>query len=256
MRPAKAGARTRRMSLAGLVKGERGASGFGFGSTAEGVTEGLDLSGKKILITGVNSGLGRESGRVLAARGATIYGCARTTRKAEDALAAFEGDGHVPLVCELSEPESVLACVAQVKALPAVDVLLCNAGIMMLPDLQTSHGFELQFMTNHVGHFLLVTGLLDHLNENGRVVMLSSAAHGWAPEGGIDFDNLDGEKSYSGRDAYGRAKLANLLFAKALAERLDGGRTANAVHPGVIWTNLGRHMAWPASSPPSSRGPS
>ncbi|MCA9607481.1 MAG: SDR family oxidoreductase [Myxococcales bacterium] len=230
------------MSLLGAIKGRGGPSGFGFGSTAEEVTAGLDLGGKRILITGINSGLGRESARVLASRGATILGAARTREKAEEALAGLEGDRHVPLACELSEPDSVKACVDVVRNLPPVDVLLCNAGIMSLPTRQTKHGHELQFLTNHVGHFLLVTGLTDRLREEGRVVMLSSAAHGWAPEGGIRFDDLSFAEGYTPRAAYGQSKLANLLFAKALAKRLDGGRTANAVHPGVIWTNLGRHM--------------
>jgi NAD(P)-dependent dehydrogenase (short-subunit alcohol dehydrogenase family) len=109
--------------------------------------------------------------------------------------------------------------------------------------LEVKHGLELQFLTNHVGHFILVTGLLDRLAPEGRVTMLSSAAHTSAPRGGIDFDNLDGAKGYSAWSAYGRSKLANLLFAKALARRFAGSRrVANAVHPGVIATNLGRHM--------------
>lgn len=230
------------MSLAGAIKGRRGPSGFGFGSTAEEVTAGLDLTGRRVLITGVNSGLGQETARVLAMRGATILGAARTRAKAEEALAKIDGDRHVPLACELSEPDSVKACVGVVRNLPPVDVLLCNAGIMMLPTRETKHGHELQFLTNHVGHFLLVTGLTDRLRDDGRVVMLSSAAHGWAPEGGIRFDDLSFERDYTPRAAYGQSKLANLLFARALAKRLDGGRTANAVHPGVIWTNLGRHL--------------
>jgi len=223
-----------------MIKGRRGPSGFGYASTAEEVTEGLDLSGRRILVTGINSGLGRETGRVLALRGATILGAARTLDKAEAALAGFDGDGHVPLVCELSEPESVAACAAAIDA--EVDVLLCNAGIMALPELELRHGYERQLFTNHIGHFILVTRLLDRLAEGGRVVMLSSSAHSMAPEGGIQFDNLRGEQRYDGWKNYGQSKLANLLFAKALARRLDGGRTANAVHPGVIHTNLGRHM--------------
>jgi WW domain-containing oxidoreductase len=109
--------------------------------------------------------------------------------------------------------------------------------------LSVKHGLELQFLTNHVGHFLLVTGLLDKLALDGRVVVLSSDAHRAAPRGGIDFDNLAGERGYSGWQAYGRSKLANLLFAKQLARRFRGSkRVANAVHPGVIATNLDRHM--------------
>jgi WW domain-containing oxidoreductase len=105
------------------------------------------------------------------------------------------------------------------------------------------HGQELQFLTNHVGHFLLVTGLLDRLADDGRVVVLSSTAHRNAPREGICFDDLSLAKRYSPWASYGQSKFANLLFAKELARRLQGTRkTANAVHPGVIATNLARHM--------------
>ncbi|MCB9658487.1 MAG: SDR family oxidoreductase [Sandaracinaceae bacterium] len=226
-----------------MIKGRSGASGFGYASTAEEVTAGLDLRGKSVLITGVNSGLGQESARVLAMRGARVLGAARTKEKAAEACRAF-GPDAVPLACELSEPESVRACVAEVLALGIpLDVLLCNAGIMALPERTTKHGQELQFLTNHIGHFILVTGLLDALTDKGRVVMLSSGAHHRAPQVGIDFDDLTLSKSYTAWTAYGQTKLANLLFAKQLAKRLAGtGKTANALHPGVINTNLGRHM--------------
>jgi NAD(P)-dependent dehydrogenase (short-subunit alcohol dehydrogenase family) len=237
------------MSLVSLIKGRRGASGFGYASTAEEVTEGLDLRGRNILITGVNSGLGEESARVLAKRGARIFGAARTREKAAAACAAFGSDA-VPLACELSDPESVRACVAEVqKRGDSLDVLLCNAGIMALPKREVLHGQELQFLTNHVGHFMLVTGLLDRLSERGRVVMLSSSAHGMAPPAGIQLDDLSLEKSYKPWVAYGQSKLANLLFARSLARRFAGtSKTANALHPGVIATNLGRHMGGVANA--------
>ena len=137
-----------------------------------------------------------------------------------------------------------------------LDAILCNAGIMALPKLEKSHGYELQFFTNHIGHFVLVTGLLGQLTEDGRVVMLSSAAHGAAPKGGIDFDNLDGAHGYSAWSAYGQSKFANLLFAEELQRRFAGTRhTAYAVHPGVIATNLTRSMplvarvVWAALAP-------
>ena len=230
------------MSLIGMIKG-KGSNGFGYDSTAEEVTAGLDLSGKRILITGSNSGLGLESARVLAKRGATILAAARTKEKAAKALEEIGAQG-APLACELSDPDSVRACVAAVKALgEPVDVILCNAGIMALPKREVRHGVELQLFTNHVGHFILVTGLLDLLAEDGRVVMLSSAAHRMAPREGIELDNLSGERGYRAWRAYGQSKLANLLFAMALAQRFEGTKkTANALHPGVIQTNLGRHM--------------
>jgi NAD(P)-dependent dehydrogenase (short-subunit alcohol dehydrogenase family) len=115
---------------------------------------------------------------------------------------------------------------------------------MALPRLETRYGLELQFLTNHVGHFLLVTGLLEQLAPRGRVVVVSSAAHRAAPAEGIVFDNLDGARGYRPWQAYGITKLANLLFARELARRLGGGgRTANALHPGVIPTRLARYMA-------------
>jgi len=234
------------MSLISLIKGRGGASGFGFASTAEEVTEGLDLSGTTVLITGVNSGLGQETARVLSMRGARILGAARTTEKAEAACAAL-GHDAVAFVCDLAEPDSVRACVETVaRSGFTIDALIANAGIMAVPDRRIRHGQELHFLTNHVGHFMLVTGLLDRLGEDARVVMLSSGAHGWAPEGGIRFDDLAFESGYTKNAAYGQSKLANLLFAKSLARRFAGtGRTANAVHPGVIHTNLWRHLPGP-----------
>ena len=236
------------MSLLSLILGRRGASGFGYASTAEEVTDGLDLRGKTVLITGVNSGLGEESARVLAKRGARIVGAARDLKKATQAVQSLGADA-VPVACELSEPASVRAAVETLKAQGLTfDVLLCNAGIMALPKRELLHGQELQFLTNHIGHFILVTGLLDQLSSKGRVVMLSSSAHQMAPKGGIQFDDLSFEKNYKPWTAYGQSKLANLLFARSLAKRFAGTeKTANAVHPGVIATNLGRHMGVIAS---------
>ncbi|MBL8018283.1 MAG: SDR family oxidoreductase [Leptospirales bacterium] len=229
------------MSIVGLIRG-KGASGFGYNSTAEEVTEGLDLKGKTYLVTGANSGLGLETTRVLASRGARILAAARTAEKAREATARF-GDVR-PLECELSSLASVRACVDTVKREGvSLDGIICNAGIMALPRLQTTHGLELQFFTNHIGHFILVTGLLDTLTASGRVVMLSSDLHKSAPDVGIEFDNLSGAKGYNPWKAYGQSKLANLLFARALARRLKGtGKTANALHPGVIVTNLSRSI--------------
>ena len=221
----------------------KGPSGYGYGSTAEQVTEGIDLGGKTILVTGCNSGLGLEAMRVLALRGARVVGTARSVAKAKEAGDSVKGE-TVPVACELADPASVRAAVATIidKDL-RLDAIICNAGIMALPELSLAHGYEKQFFTNHVGHFLLVTGLLDRLTDDGRVVMLSSAAHKGAPKGGIAFDNLDGKKGYSGMRAYGQSKIANILFARGLAKRFEGTkRTANAVHPGVIHTNLARHM--------------
>lgn len=230
------------MSLYGMLKGN-GPSGFGYSSSAEDVTQGLDLKGKRILITGCNSGIGHEALRVLAMRGATVLGAARTMEKADAACHAVGGDA-IPVVCELSEPESVRACVQTVIDMgEPLDAIICNAGIMALPKLQQKHGVELQLFTNHVGHFILVTGLLDQLADDGRVVMVSSEAHRSGPKEGIELDNLSGERGYSAWKMYGQSKTANILFAKELARRFEGtNKTANALHPGVIKTNLARHM--------------
>ena len=229
------------MALLSLLKG-KGENGFGFGSTAEQVTAGRDLSGKTVLLTGCNAGLGRETLRVLALRGAHVVATARTAEKAAAAIAAAGAAGKAtPLSCELSEPSSVRACIASVDR--PLSAIICNAGIMALPRLEQKHGYELQFFTNHVGHFILVTGLLDRLTDDGRVVMLSSDAHRGAPAAGIQLDNLSGAAGYRGWTAYCQSKLANLLFAAELGRRFAGSeRTAYAVHPGVIKTDLARYM--------------
>ena len=141
-------------------------------------------------------------------------------------------------------PQVGADCVAQIRRDGhRLDAIICNAGIMALPKLQKAYGYELQFFTNYIGHFMLVTGLLDSLADDGRVVMLSSMAHEHAPKGGIQFDNLDGARGYSAWGAYGQSKFAMLLFAKELQRRFAGTRkTAYAVHPGVIRTNLARSM--------------
>lgn len=236
------------MALLEFFKG-KGPSGFGYGSTAEEVTKGLDLSGRTFLVTGSNSGLGFETARVLALRGARVVAAARTAEKARTACAG-PGREIIPVACELSDPASVRACVEAVKADGSLlDAIICNAGIMGLPRLEQAHGYESQFFTNHIGHFILTTGLIDRLADGGRVVVVSSGAHNAAPKEGIEFDNLSGERSYGPWRAYGQSKLANLLFAKELARRLrlaGARKTANAVHPGVILaTNLSRNIPPP-----------
>lgn len=229
------------MSLYGLLA-SNGPSGFGYASTAEQVTEGLSLVGKTLLVTGANAGLGAEVVRVLSLRGARVLATARTLEKAQLACAGLAE--ATPLTCELSSPASVRGCVEAVKTSGArLDAIICNAGVMALPHLELVCGFEKQFFTNHIGHFMLVTSLVDQMREAGRVVMLSSSAHRAAPKVGIDFDNLDGSRGYAAWSAYGRSKLANLLFAKELSRRFAGSsKTANAVHPGVIRTSLQRHV--------------
>ena len=223
-------------------------SGFDASSTAEEVTEGLDLTGKTALITGGNSGLGYETMRVLTMRGAHVICAARTQEKAKKACDSIEGK-TTPVVCELTDFGSVVACADEVKALDdPLDMVICNAGIMALPELQQVRGIERHFLVNHLGHFILGTHLMEALKAapQGRLVMVSSLGYKWAPPEGIQFDNLSGEKGeYDSNMSYGQSKLANALFAMEAARRFEGtNATANAIHPGIINTNLGRHMPW------------
>ena len=218
---------------------------FGKSSTAEDVTAGLDLSGKLALVTGVNSGIGFETLRVLALRGAEVIGTARTREKAQAACREVRGK-TIALACELESQESIRACAAEVVKLGRpLDLLIANAGIMALPRLEQVNGIEKQFATNHLGHFLLAGLLRPQLeaSQGARVVVVSSAAHLRAPAGGIEFDNLSGARGYGAWRAYGQSKLANVLFAKSLARRLGPKHAANSLHPGVIGTNLARSMS-------------
>lgn len=221
---------------------------FGRTSTAEEVTLGADLSGQTWLVTGCNSGLGLETMRVLGMRGAHVLGAARTEDKAREALSRAGARG-TPIVCDLSEPTSVRAAV-DATAGHQIDGVIANAGIMALPELQQKHGLEMQFLTNHLGHFGLITGVMEQLSDQARVVIVSSAAHFRARESGLELDNLDGSRSYEPWRMYARSKLANIQFARSLARRFHaaGGRqTANSLHPGVIQTNLARHVPDPES---------
>ena len=223
---------------------------FSATSTAEQVTAGINLAGKTAMVTGCNSGLGLETMRVLAMRGAHVIGTARSKEKAENACKSVVGE-TTPITLELTEFDSIRQCASDVKALNTpIDMLICNAGVMAVQELRIYNGVEMQFAVNHLGHFLLVNQLLQPVisADNGRIVILSSCAHNGAPPEGIDFDNLDGSKSYSPWPAYGRSKLANGLHAMELSRRLKGtGVTANAVHPGVIKTNLWRQLEQPVS---------
>ncbi len=222
-------------------------SPFGEDSTAEEVTEGIDLSGKTIAITGANSGLGFETMRVLALRGAHVIGIARNQAKADAACASVAGD-TTPMFLDLAEWDSVVACAERIRALgQPLDGLITNAGIMALPELQLVNGFERQFAVNHLGHFILINQLRDTVlaAPEGRFTILSSRAHRQAKDG-IEFDNLDGSRHYDGWQAYGVSKLANALCARELARQISGTEAiANSLHPGVIATNLGQHLpAW------------
>lgn len=223
-------------------------SPFDASSTAEEVTAGLDLAGKTYAITGANSGLGLETMRVLAMRGAHVIGIARTMDKAEQACASVTGQ-TTPAFLDLGDFESVVNCAGMIRAMNIpLDALVCNAGIMALPERELVYGMEKQFVVNHLGHFILINQLMETVMSapQGRFVILSSRAHQRAPEDGIQFDDLAFEKQeYGSWTAYGHSKLANALCSLELARRLSGtSTTSNSVHPGVINTNLGRHMPW------------
>ncbi len=218
---------------------------FDKATTAEEVTTGLDLKGQTALVTGATSGIGLETAQVLALRGAHVLVTGRTLEKARAACESIPGRA-TPLACELEDFDGVAECAARVTQLGVpLDMLICNAGIMAPPRLELVRGLEKQYVVNHLSHFLLVHRLLDAVRAApaGRVVMVSSSAHKWAPPGGIAFDNLTGEKGYDPRVFYGQSKLANALVARELAKRLAGsGTTANAVHPGLIITNIIRYI--------------
>lgn len=218
---------------------------FGADTTAEDVTAGLELNGMTALLTGCNSGIGFETMRVLAGRGVHVIGAARTMEKAEKACGSVDGR-TTPLVIELTEFDTVVSAAETVRAMGApIDMLILNAGVMALPELQQVNGIERQFVINHLGHFLLVDQLkyLLFAARQGRVVVVSSRVHVWAPEEGIQFDNLSGEKEYDPLTAYGHSKLANGLFSRELARRMaDTRATSNSLHPGVVRTNLTRYL--------------
>lgn len=222
---------------------------FGAQSTAEEVTMGQDLSGKIILVTGANSGLGYETMRVLALRGAHVLAAARTKNKAHKAANSVVGK-VTPIVCELTDFESIVDCATLVEKICAdkpLDALVCNAGIMGGDELQTVNGLEKQFVVNYLGHFLLTQRLLALLKTapQARVVMVSSGLYTKAPKVGIEFDNLSGIKSYDRFAAYGQSKLAMALFVAEFSRRFSGTTiTANALYPGVIHTNLFRDLPW------------
>ncbi len=241
-------------AVAGSVLGSAAALGcdnvsssFGRRSTADDVTAGLDLSGKTALVTGCNSGIGYETMRTLALRGAHVLGTARTLERGQEACDSVEGQA-TPLVLELTRFETAVQCADQVRAMDTpLDMLICNAGAIF-DELWQVNGIEAHFVTNHLGHFVLVNHLLDLVvaAPQGRIVMVGSRAHESAPDDGIQFDNLSGESWFGSQRAYGHSKLANGLHSLELARRLEGTTaTSNTVHPGLVSTNIARNLpAW------------
>lgn len=215
-----------------------------------------DLTGKVVVVTGANTGLGKASAARLARLGAEVCLACRSPEKAEAAAAeirASTGNAAVSTVpLDLASLASVRACAAELgRRYPRIDVLQNNAGVMALPKRTlTTDGFEYQFGVNHLGHFLLTNLLMGSLlkAERPRIVNLSSAAH-QIPPGTVDFEDLMGEKDYQPWKAYGQSKLANILFTKELQRRLDArtdAATAMCCHPGGVRTELGRNLDLPA----------
>lgn len=222
-------------------------SKFDADATAEEVTEGIDLTGKIAVVTGCTSGIGFETMRTLASRGAHVIGTGRTLEKAAAACAEVKGITS-PVQLELADFDSVVACAEAIRSVRSpIDILVCNAGFLGgrgEPDLV--NGIEKHFVVNHLGHFLLVNRLMDRLYFawQGRIVVVSSrAAYTSAPKAGIEFDNLAAVRDYEDRRAYGHSKLANALFSLQLGRLLKGTRiTSNSLHPGVINTQIDRNL--------------
>jgi WW domain-containing oxidoreductase len=214
---------------------------FGRRSTADQVLAGIDLTGKRIVVTGCNSGLGLATMNAFAANGATVIGVARTTRAATEACAQAS-PLCIPVECDLADLESAAAAVRTIHDIGGpLDAIVANAGVANLRSLETRYGIEMQFLANHIGHFALVNGLADLLRDGtGRVVILSdNAGISQAPVEGIMFDNLDGHRFYEPSTFYGQSKLANALYARELSRRLSGrGIAVNAVDPGAARTGM------------------
>jgi NAD(P)-dependent dehydrogenase (short-subunit alcohol dehydrogenase family) len=220
---------------------------FGPTSTTDEVLQGVNLKGKRVLVTGVSAGLGVETARALAAHGAEVIGAARDLAKAEHATAdvraqAANGGSLALVELDLASLKSVRACAdALVADGRPFDVVIANAGVMRTPFGHTEDGFETQFGTNHLGHFVLVNRISALIAPGGRLVNVSSAGHRYAD---VDLDDPNfAHTLYDPMVAYGRSKTANILFAVEFDRRHRArGVRATALHPGGILTELDRHM--------------
>jgi NAD(P)-dependent dehydrogenase (short-subunit alcohol dehydrogenase family) len=220
---------------------------FGANSTTDDVLAGFDFSGKRVLVTGVSAGLGVETARALAAHGVQVVGAARDLAKAKRATAEVRaqtanGGGLALVELDLASLESVRACADALLADGRpFDAVIANAGVMRTPFGHTADGFETQFGTNHLGHFVLVNRIASLIAPGGRLVNVSSAGHRYSD---VDLDDPNFERTpYDPRIAYGRSKTANILFAVEFDRRhKTRGVRATALHPGGIITELGRHL--------------
>ena len=219
---------------------------FGAKSTTDEVLNGVDLTGKRVLVTGVSAGLGVETARALAAHGADVVGAARDLDKAEratgEAGVAKDGGSLELIELDLADLASARRAADGLKADGRpFDLVIANAGVMATPFGHTKDGFETQFGTNHLGHFVFVNRIAPLLKSGGRLVNLSSAGHRFSD---VNLDDPGFEHTeYTPFAAYGRSKTANILFAVEFDRRhREGGVRATAVHPGGIQTELGRYM--------------
>ncbi|KAM0911731.1 hypothetical protein ACQ4PT_013328 [Festuca glaucescens] len=230
------------MGILSLITGKPGASGFGSASTAEQVTAGVDASALTVVVTGASSGIGLETSRVFALRGAHVIIAARNTEAASEAKKRITESNPTARVdvlkLDLSSLKSVRAFVDQFNSMNLpLNILINNAGVMLCPFQLSEDNVEMQFATNHLGtvfycHFLLTNLLLDNMKATakytgteGRIVNLSSIAHHHTSSKGIQFDELNDKNKYSDKMAYGQSKLANILHAKELSRRLRGAAT-------------------------------
>ena len=221
---------------------------FSHESTTDDVLQGLDLTGKHVVVTGASGGLGAETARALASKGASVVLASRNLKATEaqaDSIRQSTGNEQVMAVAlDLADLDSVRSAAEEIKGIfPKLDILINNAGIMAVPLDRTVQGFESQFGICHIGHFLLTNLLLDSLKAAGkaRVVSLTSGGH---KIGTVNLEDPNFEtREYEKWDAYGAAKTANAQFAVGFNARYQSeGITANAVHPGMIMTDLSRHL--------------
>jgi NAD(P)-dependent dehydrogenase (short-subunit alcohol dehydrogenase family) len=220
-------------------------SAFGPKTTTDEVLDGIDLSGKTVLITGGSSGLGAETARAMAAKGAEVTITARTNAKGQptvDQIKASTGKIISVEALELGSTKSIHAFADRINSSGRkIDILINNAGIMACPQGTTDDGFEMQFGTNHLGHFLMTCLIAPSLADGGRIVVLSSSAHQMSD---VMFDDIDMKKGgYERWRSYGQSKTANALFAVGLNKRLAPRNIeVFPVHPGVIGTGLTKHL--------------
>ncbi|KAI7792714.1 putative retinol dehydrogenase 12-like [Triplophysa rosa] len=208
------------------------------------------LDGKTVIITGANTGIGKFTAIDLAKRGARIIMACRDMEKSNGALKeVVESSGNQNVFAsrlDLADTKSIREFAEKVNTEEKqVNILINNAGVMVCPYGKTADGFEMQIGVNHMGHFLLTHLLLDLIKRSmpARIINVSSMAHQW---GTIDLEDINSEKSYDKKKAYSQSKLANILFTRSLAKRLEGsGVTAYALHPGVVQTELWRHLNKP-----------